>query len=135
LAAAGAPHHWPGLAAIGEVTARRGARRAAAGGVTVRTRYDLLLSRAFTPERSGALVRAPWDIGNGLHRVLDVVLAEDQARSRKDHGPENPAPLRRLALDLARLLSRRKVPCAASSSAPAGTTDSSPACSPSSRRP
>jgi predicted transposase YbfD/YdcC len=91
-------HHWPGLAAIGKVTARR----ESAGGTTVETRY-YLLSRAFTPERFGALVRAHWDIENGLHWVLDVVLDEDQARNRKDHGPENLALLRRLALNLAKL--------------------------------
>jgi predicted transposase YbfD/YdcC len=92
-------HHWPGLAAIGKVTARRASD---GGRTTVKTRY-YLLSRAFTPERFGALVRAHWDIENGLHWVLDVVLDEDRARSRKDHGPENLALLRRLALNLARL--------------------------------
>jgi predicted transposase YbfD/YdcC len=91
-------HHWPGLAAIGKVTARR----EEGGKVTVRTRY-YLLSRAFAPARFGALVRAHWDIENGLHWVLDVALDEDQARSRKDHGPENLALLRRLALNLAKL--------------------------------
>jgi predicted transposase YbfD/YdcC len=91
-------HHWPGLAAIGKVTARR----EEGGKVTVRTRY-YLLSRAFAPERFGALVRAHWDIENGLHWVLDVALDEDRARSRKDHGPENLALLRRLALNLAQL--------------------------------
>jgi predicted transposase YbfD/YdcC len=92
-------HHWPGLAAIGKVTARR---EGDGGRTTVKTRY-YLLSRAFAPERFGALVRAHWDIENGLHWVLDVVLDEDQARSRKDHGPENLALLRRLALNLAEL--------------------------------
>jgi hypothetical protein len=32
-----------------------------------------------------------------------VVMNEDQARNRKDHGPENLAVLRRLALNLAKL--------------------------------
>ncbi len=92
-------HGWPGLAAIGKVTARR---EGAGGRTTVKARY-YLLSRAFTPERFDALVRAHWGIENGLHWVLDVVLDEDQARSRKDHGAENLALLRRLALNLARL--------------------------------
>ena len=48
-------------------------------------------------------MRAHWDIENGLHWVLDVVMNEDQARNRKDHGPENLALLRRFALNLARL--------------------------------
>jgi hypothetical protein len=56
-----------------------------------------------SPERLNEIVRAHWDIENGLHWVLDVVMNEDQARNRKDHGPENLAILRRLALNLARL--------------------------------
>ena len=48
-------------------------------------------------------MRAHWDIENRLHWVLDVVMNEDQARNRKDHGPENLALLRRFALNLARL--------------------------------
>ena len=56
-----------------------------------------------SPERLNEVVRAHWDIENGLHWVLDVVMNEDQARSRKDHGPENLAVLRRLALNLAKL--------------------------------
>lgn len=37
------------------------------------------------------------------HWVLDVTMNEDQARNRKDNGPENIALLRRLALNLAKL--------------------------------
>jgi hypothetical protein len=40
---------------------------------------------------------------NGPHWVLDVTMNEDQARHCKDHGPENIALLRRLALNLAKL--------------------------------
>jgi hypothetical protein len=42
-------------------------------------------------------------VENGLHRVLDVTMNQDQSRNRKDHGPENIAMLRRLALNLAKL--------------------------------
>jgi hypothetical protein len=35
--------------------------------------------------------------------VLDVTMNEDQTRNRLDHGPENIALLRRLALNLAKL--------------------------------
>lgn len=38
-----------------------------------------------------------------LHWVLDVTMNEDRTRNRKDHGPENIALLRRLALNLAKL--------------------------------
>jgi hypothetical protein len=35
--------------------------------------------------------------------VLDVAMNEDQARNRKDHGPQTIALLRRLVLNLAKL--------------------------------
>jgi hypothetical protein len=57
--------------------------------------------------------------------VLDVIMDEDQARNRKDHGPQNLALLRKLALNLAKICPQR-APCAESSSAPDGTTPSSP---------
>ena len=61
------------------------------------------MSATFSPERFHHIVRAHGDVENGLHWVLDVVMNEDQARNRKDHGPENLALLRRLALNLAKL--------------------------------
>ncbi len=53
--------------------------------------------------RQAEFVICEQTIENGRHWVLDVVMNEDQARNRKDHGPENLALLRRLALNLARL--------------------------------
>ena len=92
-------HAWPGLAAIGRVVARR---EEIGGEAAVETRY-YLLSTALGPERFNRVVRRHWDIENGLPWVLDVVLDEDGARNRRDHGPENLAPLRRLALNVAGL--------------------------------
>ena len=48
------------------------------------------------------VVRTHWQIENCLHWVLDVVMDEDQSRSRKDNAPENLARLRRFALNLLR---------------------------------
>jgi predicted transposase YbfD/YdcC len=93
-----ARHAWPGLKAVGQITAQR----EVGGKITLQTR-TYLLSTALSPERLNEIVRAHWDIENGLHWVLDVVMNEDQARNRKDHGPENLALLRRFALNLARL--------------------------------
>lgn len=62
-----------------------------------------LLSTALSAERFGQLARAHWGVENGLHWVLDVTLNEDQARNRKDHGRQNIALLRRLALNFAKL--------------------------------
>ncbi len=91
-------HHWPGLKAVGKVVASR----EIGGRTTTETRY-YLLSKAFAPERFNAIVRSHWSIENQLHWVLDVVFNEDQARNRKDHGPQNLALLRKLALNLAKL--------------------------------
>ena len=44
--------------------------------------------------------RCHWRIENNCHWVLDVSFAEDQSRIRKDHGAENFAWLRRMALSL-----------------------------------
>lgn len=91
-------HAWPGLKAIGKITTSREIN----GKITQESRY-YLLSHAFTPERLNDIVRTHWSIENQLHWVLDVVMNEDQARNRKDHGPQNLALLRKLALNLAKL--------------------------------
>lgn len=44
--------------------------------------------------------RGHWSIENELHWVLDVAFREDESRVRKDHGPENLAVLRHMALNL-----------------------------------
>jgi predicted transposase YbfD/YdcC len=88
-------HQWPGLAAIGKV--RRS--RDIAGKVTSETAY-YLLSTPLSPERLGAVVRSHWGIENTLHWRLDVVMNEDQDRSRKDNGPHNLAVLRHMAMNL-----------------------------------
>lgn len=45
-------------------------------------------------------VRSHWGIENGLHWVLDIAFDEDRCRVRKDHGAENFAVLRHIALNL-----------------------------------
>jgi len=91
-------HDWPGLKAIGKITATREIN----GRTTVETRCNLL-SQAFRPERFNAIVLSHWSIENQLHWVLDVVMDEDQTRNRKDHVPENLALLRKIVLNLAKL--------------------------------
>ena len=85
-------HQWPGLAAVGKITASRqiGDR------TSVENRY-YLLSRAFPPERFNAIVREHWGVENRMHWMLDVVFNEDQSRNRRDHCPENLALMRKLA--------------------------------------
>jgi predicted transposase YbfD/YdcC len=92
-----AAHDWPGLAAVGKVTATREVD----GRATTTSRY-YLLSRPLPAARFAEIVRAHWQIENRLHWVLDVVMDEDRSRAHKDHGPENLARLRRFALNLLR---------------------------------
>lgn len=58
------------------------------------------LSRLMPPEAALRIARTHWTIENSQHWVLDVVMHEDRARTRKDNGPANLALLRRLALNL-----------------------------------
>jgi len=87
-------HDFPGLVAVARVKSKRGRDK------TVE-RY-FLLTRRYTPAELLAIVRQHWSIENTLHWTLDVVLDEDQARSRKDNAPENLAVLRRFALNIVR---------------------------------
>ena len=59
-----------------------------------------LLSTALSPERLGQVVRSHWGVENRLHWVLNVVMNEDQGRSRMDNSPYNLAILRHMALNL-----------------------------------
>ena len=90
---------FPGIAALGRITSRR--RLHGRRSEPLVTHY-YLLSTAMSAKRLLQTVRSHWRIENQLHWVLDVVLAEDGNRSRKDNGPENLAVLRRLALNILR---------------------------------
>ena len=91
-------HGFPGIKAVGRVELRR--RTGGTEDPPV-VRY-FLLSKAFSPTRLLAITRKHWGIENELHWVLDVVFDEDRARNRKDHGPQNIALVRKLALNLLR---------------------------------
>jgi len=45
-------------------------------------------------------VRSHWSVENNLHWVLDIGFREDENRVRKDHGPENMAIFRQMAINL-----------------------------------
>jgi len=59
-------------------------------------------SATLNAARCADAVRAHWRIENALHWVLDTTFDEDRARNRCDHGPENLATLRKLALNVLR---------------------------------
>ena len=87
----------PGLAMLGMVEAE-----VTRQGKTALQRRFYLSSVAMDAAPFAAAVRAHWRIENSLHWVLDVVFDEDRARNRRDHGPENLAILRKLALNVLR---------------------------------
>lgn len=89
---------FPGLKAIGRIEAER----TTAGGVAKTFVRHAALSKKLSARRLWEVVRAHWDVENGLHWPLDVVFHEDDARSRKDYAPENLAVLRRIAYDVLR---------------------------------
>ena len=88
-------HQWPGLAAVGKVERIR----ESAGKTTFETAY-YLLSGPLTPERLNEVVRSLWGVENRLHWRLDVVMNEDQDRSRLGNGPHNLAVLRHMAMNV-----------------------------------
>jgi predicted transposase YbfD/YdcC len=94
-----AHHHWPGLSALGRVIRIRQTTAKAVAGETTETAY-YLMSAVMTPERLCQVVRSHWGVENRLHWVLNVVMNEDQARSRSDNSPYNLAILRHMALNL-----------------------------------
>jgi len=87
-------HQWPGLKAIGKVVRVRETREKTSS----ETAY-YLLSRALAPERFNEVVRQHWGVENSLHWRLDVVMNEDQDRTRMGHGPHNLAVLRHMAIN------------------------------------
>ena len=87
-------HQWPGLQAIGKVER---IRETPAKTTTEKAYY--LLSTPLSPERLNEVVRSHWGVENQLHWRLDVVMNEDQDRTRMGNGPENLAVLRHMAIN------------------------------------
>ncbi len=86
---------WPGLQTLAMVTCQRQVN----DQTTSETRY-YITSLPNDADRILHAARSHWGVENALHWVLDVVMAEDTSRIRKDHAPENMAALKRLALSL-----------------------------------
>lgn len=92
----GRQYDFPGLVAIGRI---KSSRQLAGKPAKATVRY-FLASRPISAKKLLDVARAHWGIENNLHWVLDMLFDEDACRSRKDHGPENLAVIRKLALNI-----------------------------------
>jgi len=71
-------------------------------GKTERAKRYYLSSAGIDAKTFARAVRAHWGIENRLHWVLDVVFHDDLARLRSDHGPENMAVVKHIAMNIVR---------------------------------
>lgn len=85
---------WPKLHTLVKVQAERylGAQS------SHQTRYYISSSHAPASDLLAA-TRTHWSIENSCHWVLDIAFREDECRLRKDHGAQNFAVLRHIALN------------------------------------
>jgi predicted transposase YbfD/YdcC len=95
---------WAGLQSIVVVESTR-----KLPGKTERFRRYYLSSLPPDAEKSGRLIRNHWAIENGQHWCLDMGFNEDQSRVRTDHGDDNLAAIRRIALNLLKQDKSRKI--------------------------
>jgi predicted transposase YbfD/YdcC len=84
---------WKGPAAIRKPMSRRVVN----GIESIEFRY-FIGSFAGTADEYPSAIGAHWGLENSLHRVLDVVVREDESRHHAGPGCENLASLRRLAI-------------------------------------
>jgi predicted transposase YbfD/YdcC len=87
--------NWEKLQSVVKIQAKRNDGQKE----TVEDRY-YLSSLDGNAERLLWAARIHWGIENGLHWVLDIAFREDESRVRKDHGAQNLATLRHIALNL-----------------------------------
>ena len=87
---------WQDLRTITMVVSER---RVVGQEATTEIRY-YIGSKAGRAKEYSRYIRSHWAIENTLHWTLDMAFDEDRSRVRKDHGPENLALLRRLAVSV-----------------------------------
>lgn len=87
---------WEDLRTVSMVVSER---RVSGEEPTTDVRY-YIGSKPGKAKEYASYIRGHWGIENSLHWVLDMVFDEDRSRIRKDHGQENLALLRRLAVSV-----------------------------------
>jgi predicted transposase YbfD/YdcC len=87
---------WRGIRSIAMVESQRSVGEHEPS----RERRYYISSLAADAKALNRVIRSHWSIENSLHWVLDIAFREDESRIRKDHGPENMATLRHIALNL-----------------------------------
>jgi predicted transposase YbfD/YdcC len=86
---------WPGLKTVGVAVSKVTKNKK-----TTRELRFYISSIKNDAKLFAKSVRSHWGIENSLHWVLDVAFREDESRVRKNHGPENMATMRHIALNL-----------------------------------
>lgn len=94
---------WEGLRTIVEVVSTRTVN----GKTSTATRYFV---SSLPPDAKKILevVRAHWEVENGLHWHLDVSFREDESRARMGHAGKNLAVVRKIASNLIRKETKSK---------------------------
>ena len=95
---------WRGLRSIIMIESERTVGHAE---TSIERRY-YWSSHVLDAQTFAAMIRGHWGIENQLHWCLDVGFREDESRIRTDHGPENLALLRKVAMNLAKSERTRK---------------------------
>lgn len=92
----GEREQWPGLQSIIVVVSERTLLEK----VSVERRYYISSMKGDDASRLGQVIRGHWGIENSEHWTLDMAFREDESRLRVDHGDQNMAVMRRIALNL-----------------------------------
>jgi predicted transposase YbfD/YdcC len=89
---------FPGMVQFGRILSTR---QTGDGKIQENCSY-VVMSKRMSPKVMLRTVRIHWSVENHLHRNLDIVFYEDDARTRKNHAPHNLSIIRRIALDILR---------------------------------
>lgn len=96
---------WAGLKTVGMVESIR----EIGDDVSMERRF-YMASLDVNAKRFGQAVRGHWGVENPLHWSLDVTFGEDQSRARTKYAAQNLAALRRIALNLLKKDTSKKLP-------------------------